>query len=158
MELQMATLPRCQCHKWLLCWTQDGSEFGAGSCLTLCLCNVTAIATQVYIPPKLLTLSLSPQSRQASKQERRHWFLHFPMSMVWTLWSRWISLHWMYNWEEIHSGVPLHRYADGDIAHVNNSKKTNAARCDKLINGEHLLLLFWKCIIRLGFIWFSSFV
>lgn len=156
--MHMGTLPRCQCHKWLLCWTQDSSEFGAGRCLTLCLSNVTGTATQVNIFPRLLTSSLLPQSRQASKQEMRHWFLYFPMSVVWTLLSWWISksLHWMYNWEEIRGGVPLHRYADGDAVHVKNSKKTRAARCNKLISDEHLLLLFWKCIICLDFIWFSS--
>lgn len=53
-----------------------------------------------------------------------------------------VSLHWMYNWEEIRGGAPLHRYADGDAAHVKNSKKTKAARGNKLINDEHLLLLF----------------
>lgn len=91
MKMHMETLPRCQCHKWLFCWAQDGSEFGAGCCLTLCLSNVTGTATQVNIFPRLLTSSLLPQSRQASKQEMRHWFLHFPMSVVWTLLSQWIS-------------------------------------------------------------------
>lgn len=69
-----------------------------------------------------------------------------------------VSLHWMYNWEEIRGGEPIHRYTDGDTAHVKNSRKTNATRCNKLISGEHLLLLFWKCIISLGFIWFMVLV
>lgn len=46
----------------------------------------------------------------------------------------------MYNWEEIHSGVPLYRYADAVC--VKDSKKTNTVKCNKLISGEHVLLLF----------------
>lgn len=45
----------------------------------------------------------------------------------------------MYNWEEIHSGVPLYRYADAVCV---KDSKTNTVKCNKLISGEHVLLLF----------------